>query len=639
MSAITCTEIGFRRGTNAILDGATLTIATDDRIAVVGRNGAGKSTLLRLVEGSLEPDSGTINRRSGLRISRLHQEPPHVPGLTVETLLDSARADVQGIERALQEVFDAMASAPKPTLDGLLSEQARLESLLETHGGWEVAHQVDAVLEGVKLGELDRTRDVQTLSGGERARLELCRVLLAAPDLLLLDEPTNHLDLEARRWLETFLADTYKGAVLLVTHDRWLLQAVCSRVAEVHDGRLLVSEGGWDEWRAQRAMRALAAARSAEKLAAHVRREMAYIRRYKAGQRAKQARGRASRLERFVETNEVDVPTDESVAAFDLPTPPRSGDLVIDAESLVVGFDGNALIGPVDLEVRRGEHVGIVGPNGIGKTTLLRTLLGELVPLAGTLHRGTGLRTGWFRQDRTELDPEAAIWLHVRRSLEEGTGGPVSEQTARNLAGAFLFSGGMQDREMGSLSGGERARAVFAGLLGRGCNVLVLDEPTNHLDIPSAERVEAILATDGDWSGTLLLVSHDRALLQTACTRLLVIDDAGGMRMVNDVEGWLRGAEAPRAHTAQGSMPAADTPKLAPVKRRRSPLERLSQDELEARIETIELELGELQASMDLEENWSDHDAMAAITSKIEQLQRTLSPLETEWAARADAAD
>jgi ATP-binding cassette subfamily F protein 3 len=551
-------------------------------------------------------------------------------------VLASARAASTAIELQLQAVFDAMGEATPEALKGLFVEQARLENLLESHGGWDVAHQVDAVLDGVKLADLDRTRQVRTLSGGERARLELCRVLLETPDVLLLDEPTNHLDIDARRWLETFLADAFKGAIILVTHDRWLLQAVCSRVAEVHEGRLLVSDGGWDEWRALRALRALEAERSAQKIATHVRREQEYIRKYKAGQRAKQARGRASRLERFVEANEIDVPTDEAVAAFDLPEPPRSGDCVIEAHGLIIGVEGTPLIGPIDLDIRRGEHIGIVGPNGIGKTTLLRTLLGELDPLDGTLNNGAGLRIGWFRQDRTDVDAEATIWLHIRRALEEGTGAPVSEQTARNLAGAFLFSGEMQDREMGSLSGGERARAVFAGLLGRGCNVLVLDEPTNHLDIPSAERVEAVLANGGTWPGTLLMVSHDRTLLQAACSRLLVIDDNGHVESVLDVEPWVQGTTS-KGTRSMSTQLASEATKRAPTKPRRSALGRMSQGKLESQIERIELELGALQASMELQENWSDHGAMARIAKQVERLQSELTPLEEEWTARADA--
>ena len=631
MSLVTCTAMGFKRGATAVLDDVTLNIGPSDRIAIVGRNGAGKSTLLHLINGTLGADSGTLERRKGLRVGTLSQEPDMTSGLLVEDILESAQQESKAVQAQLEALFAQMAD-PKHEgdLHRLMAEQTRLEATLEAMGGWAQAHRVDAVLDGVGLPTLDRTREVRTLSGGERARLELARVLLTSPDLLLLDEPTNHLDIDARRWLETFLAEKFAGAVLLVTHDRWLLQAVCHRIIEVHDASVFIVEGGWDEWRAQRAARAVSAARAADKLAAHVRREEAFIRRYKAGQRAKQARGRAARLERFVASNDIDVPTDSSVAAFDLPTPPRSGDLIVEAKDLVIGINGTPLLGPIDLDIRRGSHIGIVGPNGLGKTTLLRTLLGELEPLSGAARLGTGLKVGWFRQQRVDVDPGAAIWLHIRRALEDGTDGPVTEQAARDLAGAFLFSGAMQDREMGTLSGGERARAVLAGLLGRACNTLVLDEPTNHLDIPSAERIESVLAVDGDWPGTLLMVSHDRALLQAACTQLLVFNSAGEMRLVDDVEGWLRtgSMDAPQK-TEQAPR------KHAPVKAKVSPLQRLSQDVLEQRIEALELRLGELQASMNDESVWSDHDRMREVAADIEAVEQELTPLEEEWASRA----
>jgi ATP-binding cassette subfamily F protein 3 len=553
--------------------------------------------------------------------------------LTVQAVLGQAQAELDAVHEALQAVYEEMARAQAAELDRLMAEQVRLEGVLESIGGWATAHRVNAVLDGVGLAALDRSREVSTLSGGQRARLELARTLLASPDLLLLDEPTNHLDIDGRRWLETFLAEKFQGAVMLVTHDRWLLQAVCTRVLEVADGQVLISEGGWDEWRANRAMRAISASRAADKLASYIRREEAYIRRYKSGQRAKQARGRASKLDRFVEANEIDAPTNEAVAAFGLPTPPRSGDMVIEARACTVGIGDLHLLGPFDLDVRRGEHIGIVGPNGIGKTTLLRTLLDGLKPTGGTVRRGTSLRIGWFQQSHTDSDPEAAIWLHIRRALEEGLGGPVSEQIARNLAGAFLFSGDMQDREMGTLSGGERARALLAGLLGRGCNLLVLDEPTNHLDIPSAERIESVLAHDGDWPGTLLLVSHDRALLQASCTRLLVLDPNGSMRWVDDVEGWLR------TGTMRGAAQQVKTSssKAAPAKAKRSPLQRQTLASLESRIEAIELQLGELHASMELQENWSCPDRMETLTREIGALQKELDPLEAEWTSRASS--
>ncbi|MBX3356232.1 MAG: ABC-F family ATP-binding cassette domain-containing protein [Phycisphaeraceae bacterium] len=684
------TGIRLAHGTHVVLDGVHFAIEPGERVGLVGRNGQGKSTLLRIMAGDLEPDRGSVHLERGRRLGYLRQHPQIDPEQSVLEAAEGAFAALESIERDLEALYDEMATAEGDALDALLRRQADLEHRRDAAGGFAVAHRVEAALHGVGFTDEQFPQRVGTLSGGQRGRLALARLLLESPDLLLLDEPTNHLDIEGRRWLETFLADEFMGAVVLVSHDRWLLDRVVHRIEEVEGGALHDYPGNYEQYRALRAERQLAQARAHRKQLDHIRREEAFIRRYKAGQRAKQARGRQTRLERFRSDEMVDRPSELDVFEVRLPPAPRVGDRVLAATALRKAYGDRVLFRDLDLVITPGERLGIVGPNGAGKTTLVRCLLGEEAIDAGDLRTSPQLRVGWFRQTQEHLDLTLSVWEYLQSVIVAEDGGArASEQQARDLAGAFLFSGADQEKILRTLSGGERSRAVIAGLVASSKNLLVLDEPTNHLDIPATERLEAALATDpadGGFSGTILLVSHDRALLANVCDRLLVLDGRGGWTLVSsDVPEWLDqadhaaatpsaspsatpprrasassspraaskdGAAAPPratpAHTkeqakvqtkaqsnastkAPNAKPSSDPPRDRTSQR----LARLSQSVLEARIEEIESRLREIEAEMGDPDFWKNAARHQKISAEREQLVDELKPLEAEWNRRA----
>ncbi len=631
MSLATLSNVSVQFGDQIILDRIDVTIPTDARIGVLGRNGAGKSTLLGLLTGRLTPDAGSVEIQRGLRVGMLDQHPSFEPGASVREVASSAFARLSDLRGQLDQVFEAMATADSDQLDHLMQRQAVLEGEIESAGGWDVDHMIDATLHGVGIEDDMFDRPAEKLSGGEKARLSLARLLLESPDLLLLDEPTNHLDIDGRQWLERFLVERFRGAVLVVSHDRWLLDAVCTRMIEVRRAQVEVYPTNYSGTLALREERRLTESRAWEKQQDHVRREEAYIRRYKAGQRAKQARGRASRLQRFIADSGLERPESEVVASMRLPVPPRCGEQVLAAEALQVRIGDRTLVADLDLEIRRGERIGIIGPNGAGKTTLIRALLGAHPLAGGRVEQGTGLQVGWFKQLQDHLDPECEVWEWIQRSLAEAHGGSASEQEARDLAGAFMFSGEDQDRLLGTLSGGERARVMLAGLFGGGHNLLILDEPSNHIDIPTAERLEAVLAEGGPYTGTLVLVSHDRALLESCCDRLIVFDGEGGVHTFDGpVSRWLERAE-PRARVAE-SGPT----RMAPARQPTDRLANRSLADLESTMAGLEERLGALAASIDDEAVWSDPEKLQEVVDEQKAVAEELAECEAAWLARAE---
>jgi ATP-binding cassette subfamily F protein 3 len=661
MPVATLSAARFGHGTRILLDGVSLSIEPGEKIGLVGRNGFGKTTLMRMLAGELQPDTGSASVTRGARVAFLTQDPRLEPTDTLRESVARAFERIGAIQSQLNDIYDALATAEGDDLERLMAKQSTLEHDLEQAGGYAVDHRIDAVLHGLGFEDAQFGIKVSALSGGQRARAGLARLLLEEPDLLLLDEPTNHLDIAGRRWLEGFLADDFKGAVVVVSHDRWLLNAVASRIIEIHDAALRDYPGNYEDFVALRRERTLTQLRQHAKQQDRIAREQAFIDRYRAGQRARQAKGRQTRLERFRRDELIERPQDFDVMRLQLPRAAPLGDIVVSADGLSKTLGERMLFKDLELTIAPGERLGVIGPNGAGKTTLVRTLLGELDADCGVIKRSPRLSAGWFRQTHEHLDLSLAVWEYLRQTVPPRANGmKLNEQEARDLAGAFLFSGSAQESRLGALSGGERVRAVLAGLVAGAHNLLVLDEPSNHLDIPSAERLEQALSLppeEGGYDGALILISHDRALLESTCDRILCIEGDSTWTLFNgdyaeyeaarEANG--KAAAAPPASAPPPPEKAHDKPSKAGEKprkgndrkpaanapRRKGPHTSLSQDELESRIAAAESRIAAIDQLLADPATFRDRAKSASLLDERTALIARKSSLEEEWLARA----
>ena len=618
MAVVTASNLRKELAGSLLFEGVSFSVERRDRLALSGPNGAGKTTLLRMLMGESERHGGELAFAKGTRIALHDQRPPLQHGLSLREYALSGARDLVETEEELRSLEQAMAAGDHGP--GTLRRYADAQSRLEHAGGYTWRERAAQTLRGLGFAEPDLDRPLETFSGGELTRASLARALAGDPDLLLLDEPTNHLDVENLEWLEQEL-QSLDAAVILVAHDRWFLEAVTTGVLELEAGRSLFFPGPWHTWRIERAARAASAAKTAERVGVDIARLERFVERFRYKKsKAKQAQAKLTQIERLQKeragaAGELELLNRRSRSlGFDFLKPARSGRTVVEATALEVGAGDKELLTAATFALERGEHVGLVGPNGSGKTTLLETILGAREARDGKVRLGHGVVPAYFSQHEVELDERGSVLDCAQRA----TGLPRPQ--AQNLLGRFLFSGWEQhEKPVTALSGGERRRLALALVVASGANFLVLDEPTNHLDLESREALEAALDA---FPGTVLLVSHDRALLDAVAERLLAIEEMA----INSYDGgWAeyaqRRAEPPEA-PAEPARPRKERRKpQRPRAPRPSELERL-----EGEISRQEEAVAELERR--LSEDWSDVSTLAAHRSARDELQGLISRWE-----------
>ncbi|MHA7836075.1 MAG: ABC-F family ATP-binding cassette domain-containing protein [bacterium] len=550
MPVLDATDLCKNVGNRVLLRDVTLTLRRSERVGLVGRNGAGKSTLGRVLAGLEEPDSGRIARRRGARVGYLPQEPRLEPGRTIRDVVLESLAEWN----AMRSRFDALTESlsretGSAALERLAAEQAEVGEALERLGGWEREHEAEAIVG--HLGLVDAGRSVETLSGGEARRVALAKLLVSEPDLAILDEPTNHLDLDTIEWLEEHLRDRFPGALLLISHDRSVLDHVTTRTLELHEGSVHAYEGGYGAYLIAKAEREAHAERTERNRQNFLRREVEWLRRQPKARGTKQK----ARIARARSALDREAPRAERQASLELRAE-RLGKTILEIRDLAVERDGRRLIEGFDLALRPGERLGIVGPNGSGKTSLLLALLGEIEPEAGRIVIGANTRIGYLDQARAGLDDSVTV-----REAAVGDASEVQLGEDRLKVGSylerFLFDPRQQQLKVSELSGGERARVCLARLLAKRCNLLLLDEPTNDLDVETLGALETMLL---DFGGSVLFVSHDRWMLDRVSTAILAFQGGG---RIERFEGSYSDYRALHPRQASFAAPAGNEPRTA----------------------------------------------------------------------------
>jgi ATP-binding cassette, subfamily F, member 3 len=536
VTLLSLSNVGISFGATKLLENITFTVADGERWGIIGRNGAGKTSIFKVITGDLQPTVGSVARKPGLRHALLDQHRAFEGATTVWQAGAAAWREVMSLEQRIAEQAIELGELGERVTDELLERFGRDQERFADLGGYIYHARVDAVLQGLGFdAEESRTRLVSSLSGGERGRVGLAAQLIAPADLLLLDEPTNHLDLDTTTWLQEWLREADE-TVIVVSHDRAFMDAICTNILHVEGRTSEAYKGNYSQFVPQRAERRLTRERELEKQRAYVKKEEEYIRRNIAGVNSFQAKGKRKRLERLPRL--APPPGDPAAMTLHFEPAERGGDQVVAIRDLRVEVPGRVLVEDFTAVLRRNDFVAIVGPNGAGKSSFISTLLGDRAPAGGEARIGGSITAAWFRQDLADLPLRKSMFDAIQDQRPTWNRGQV-----QNHLGAFGFSGEEVFREIGTLSGGERARMALALMTLARANLLVLDEPTNHLDVENIEVLEDAL---DEYDGTVLLVSHDRAFLREVATRVWSFD---GSRLV-DFDGPFVEWEADRARRA-----------------------------------------------------------------------------------------
>jgi ATP-binding cassette subfamily F protein 3 len=639
MAVVIASDLGKDVAGEPLLRGISFKLERRDRMTLSGRNGAGKTTLLRMLSGEASIDVGELVLAKDTKIALHDQRPPRDLDLTLRDYVLTGARELVAIEQELAALEQAMADGDHD--EATLSRYAQAQARLEHAGGYGWRERALSALHGLGFRDaaaLDRR--LNTFSGGELTRASLGRALAGAPDLLLLDEPTNHLDIESLEWLEQHLA-TLDAAIVLVAHDRWFLEAVGTSVLELESGRGRFFKGQWHAWRKEKAARELALGRAIERQEAEIERLERFVTRFRAGTRARQAQSRAKKLAKMDRLNQSRPPSNDGAALeFSFKPPERSGRVVFEFEDGHVQVDERVLLDDAELWLERGEHVTMVGPNGAGKTTLIETLAGrrglgdtngQAPVVEGKLRTGHNVKLGFLSQHAEELAAGTA-----RTVLEATTHlTKLTPNQARGLLGRFLFSGEDAEKSLEVLSGGERRRLSLAILVQSGANVLILDEPTNHLDLESREALEQAL---NEFTGSLLLVSHDRALLDAVGRRTVAIEDRTLHSYIGGWPEYVRVREERERQAAAKPTKAAKPAKAvkaakAPVKAKSKSRSADARDQqrLEHQIEEAEALLKAVEDELADPAAWSSPTRTARATARHEEAKRAVDELYERW--------
>ncbi|MBQ5824599.1 MAG: ABC-F family ATP-binding cassette domain-containing protein [Clostridia bacterium] len=626
MAVLSAQNLNMSFGDRTLFDGVSFEINAGERVGLIGANGTGKTTLFRLVLGTEKPTSGEIHPGRNTVVGYMEQHACRDSRKTIYDEIMTVFDPLIAIEKRLEQL-NSMIDNGGDIIDTLIDEQLRLTEQFERDGGLTCRSRARSTLIGLGFAADTHTLTCDKLSGGQRSKLSLGKLLLSEPDLLLLDEPTNHLDIDSVEWLESFLAD-YRGAALIISHDRYFLDRVTTRTMEIEHRKMRIYKGGYSEFIKQKEKDKEIAQRHYDNTMDEVHRIEKMIeqqRRWNRERNIRTAEHKQKSIDRLMDGLEKPE-ADEATLRFEFKTLVETGNDVLICQGLTKGFGGEPLFQNADLLLKKGERAFLLGANGCGKTTFLRVIMGEYIPQAGLRKFGENVRAGYFDQtlsglsdDKTVLDE---VWDQYRR---------LSQTEVRNALAAFLFRGDAVFSRVGDLSGGEKARVALLKLMLGGYNLLLLDEPTNHLDITSREALEDALM---GYDGTMLIVSHDRYFINKLSTRILRLGKEKIEEFGNDYDEYLSRLEALRQGVKavkEKTAPKVDNYKLR--KERESEKRKLNTAfrRCEENIENTEKLINETQAELENPETSADYEKIMALTTKLEELNTSLEQLYEDW--------
>lgn len=640
MIILSASDICKSYGTEVILENISFHINAGDRVGIVGANGAGKSTLLNIISGQMKADSGNCFVGKDTTIGYLRQRDNFDDDLTVIEEVNNIFTDMVAMEEEILHLNEEIAKETNPdAAKPLWNRLNALQHEFEIKGGYTYKSEISGVLTSMAFGEEYYNQSTGSLSGGERTRLALACLLLRKPDILFLDEPTNHLDIGTLKWLEQYLK-AYKGTIVVISHDRYFLDQTVNHIFEIHNHHIDCYSGNYSEYMVKKHAARDAQLKAYENQQTKIKREEDLIRRFKERGTEKLAKRAASREKRLAHLELLDRPESEKKPIkVDFNQNLKSGNDVLFAENLAAGYDNRRLFEHVDFDVKRGEKICVVGANGVGKSTLLKIIMQELTPKDGFLKIGHNVEIGYYDQGQQLLDDSLTVMDEIHNTFRRYTDGEV-----RGLLGRFLFTDDMVFRNVGSLSGGEKARLALLKLMLSGSNLLLLDEPTNHLDIESKEAFEEALM---DYPGTVITVTHDRYFLNRIPDRIFELEPNGIKNYLGKYDYYMEKKaeiESSKAYLRNilngdeervakaGTLSSAQERELKKKKEAEDRRRSREKERLENLIETLEARISDMEAKMCEPEYLSDHVKLAEMSKKLSDMKTELDDTYDKWA-------